>query len=286
MRSWWIRFLPQPLTHELNKEIIINKGGGRNMAIVLTNGKYYIAHDATGKIIKVRNKSEAQDFRSVERAAALKKRCCGKIKGYYPLDTVLEKMRWKEFEYVITDGKYYIGYDYESKKEIVVQDYEHSIKLKYARMISILNSLGEDIINISDWKISSVAKIECDLSAVENLDIDSLLESGYLFDVGSIVLTKRKIYLLLELAQIEREITDIYHAMEFHNYSACNGFKVYKLMQERLHHRRKIKDEIYKIDYIVSGICEELSTDQIKEKINGMEHRKYQPRALKELFEM
>ena len=76
MRSWWIRFLPQPLTHELNKEIIINKGGGRNMAIVLTNGKYYIAHDATGKIIKVRNKSEAQDFRSVERAAALKKRCC------------------------------------------------------------------------------------------------------------------------------------------------------------------------------------------------------------------
>lgn len=32
MRSWWIRFLPQPFTHELNKEKIINKGGGRNMA--------------------------------------------------------------------------------------------------------------------------------------------------------------------------------------------------------------------------------------------------------------
>jgi hypothetical protein len=26
-------------------------------------------------------------------------------------------------------------------------------------------------------------------------------------------------------------------------------------------------------------MCEELSTDQIKEEINGMEHRKYQPRA-------
>ena len=37
------------------------------MAIVLTNGKYYIARDEAGKIIKVRNKSEAQDFHSVKR---------------------------------------------------------------------------------------------------------------------------------------------------------------------------------------------------------------------------
>lgn len=169
-------------------------GGGRNMAIVLTNGKYYIAHDATGKIIKVQRKSEAQDFRTVERAIALKRRCCGKIKGYYPLDTVLEKMRWKESEYVITDGKYYIGYDYESKREIVVQDYEHSVKLKYARTISILNSLSDGIINMSDWKILSTVEIENDFSAVENLDIDILLESDFLLDVGSVLLSKRKIY--------------------------------------------------------------------------------------------
>lgn len=256
------------------------------MAIVLTNGKYYIAHDASGKIIKVQRKSEAQDFRTVERAIALKRRCCGKIKGYYPLDTVLEKMRWKESEYVITDGKYYIGYDYESKREIVVQDYEHSVKLKYARTISILNSLSDGIINMSDWKILSTVEIENDFSAVENLDIDILLESDFLLDVGSVLLSKRKIYVELKLAQVEREVTDIYHAMEFFNYGVCNGFKMYKLLQEKLIQRRKIKNEMKKIDYILSGMYNELSAEQILDNIRRMDHRKYQPRALKELFEV
>lgn len=256
------------------------------MSIVLTNGKFFIARDEAGKIIKVRNKSEAQDFQSVKRAVDVKRKCCGKTKGYYVFDTALDKMRRKEPQYVLTDGKNYIGYDHISGKNIVVSDYEHSVKLKYTKIVTILNDLSEDILQISDWKIVSAAEIEEDLSSVKNLDIERVLESDTLFDMGIITLSKRKIYLVLELAKVEREITDIYHAMEFHNYSACNGFKMYKLLQERLLHRRKIKDEIQKIDYIVSGICEEISVNQIMEKIHGMDHRHYQPRALKELFEM
>ena len=256
------------------------------MAIILTNGKYYITRDEAGKIIKVRNKSEAQDFHSIKRAVDVKKKCCGKTKGYYVFDTDLDKMRRKEPQYVLTDGKNYIGYDHISGKNIVVSDYDHSVKLKYTRIVTILNDLSEDILSISDWKIVSAAEIEEDLSSVKNLDIERVLESDTLFDMGIITLSKRKIYLVLELAKVEREVTDIYHAMEFHNYNVCNGFKVYKLMQERLHHRRKIKDEIQKIEYIVSGICEEIPTNQIMEKIHGMDHRKYQPRILKELFEM
>lgn len=256
------------------------------MAIVLTNGKYYIARDEAGKIIKVQNKSEAHDFQSVKRAVDVKKKCCGKTKGYYVFDTALDKMRRKEPYYMLTDGKNYIGYDHISGKNIVVSDYDHSVKLKYSRIATILNDLSEDILSISDWKIVSAAEVEEDLSSVENLDIDRLLESDTLFDIGIITLSKRKIYLVLELAKVEREVTDIYHAMEFHNYNVCNGFKMYKLLQERLLHRRKIKDEIQKIEYIVSGICEEIPTNQIMEKIHGMDHRHYQPRALKELFEM
>lgn len=50
------------------------------MAIVLTNGKYYIAHDAAGKIIKVRNKLEAQDFHSVKKAVDDKEKVLRKNK--------------------------------------------------------------------------------------------------------------------------------------------------------------------------------------------------------------
>lgn len=38
------------------------------MAILLTNGKYYIAHNRTGAVIKVSDIEQAQDFYSVERA--------------------------------------------------------------------------------------------------------------------------------------------------------------------------------------------------------------------------
>lgn len=256
------------------------------IAIILTNGKYYIAHDLTGRIIKVQKKCEAQDFKSVERAVKFKKKYRGKSKGYFPMDTIFYKMWRKEPQYVLTDGKHYIGYDHNLRKNIVVDDYAYSVKHKYTRIVTILNGLCEDILRMSDWKITSTVEIENDLSTVENLNIDSLLESEYFFDAGSIVLSKRKIYLELELAGIEREITDIYHAMEFYNYNMCSGFKMYKLMQEKLIQRRKIKDEMQKIDYMISGIFDELPGEQILENIRQMDHRRYQPRVLKELFEM
>lgn len=255
------------------------------MAIVLTNGKYYIARDEAGKIVKVRNKSEAQEFRSVKRAVDAKKKCCGKTKGYYVFDTALDKLRRKEPQYVLTDGNNYIGYDHVTGKNIVINNYNYSVKLKYTKILNILKNLSEEL-SISDWKIVSVAEIEEDLSSVEDLDIEQLLESESVFDIGFITLSKRKIYLMLEFSKVEREVTDIYHAMEFHNYNVCNGFKIYKLLQERLHRRRKIKDEMQKIDYIFSGICEEIPAEQIIDKIHGMDHRQYQPRVLTELFEV
>lgn len=60
------------------------------MAIVLTNGNYYIAHNATGAIIKVSDIDQAQDFYSVERAIRQKEKHPGKCKGYYFIDTSIQ----------------------------------------------------------------------------------------------------------------------------------------------------------------------------------------------------
>ena len=57
------------------------------MAILLTNGNYYIAHNNTGGIIKVATIAQAQDFHSVERAITQKNKCPGKCSGYYFIDT-------------------------------------------------------------------------------------------------------------------------------------------------------------------------------------------------------
>lgn len=66
------------------------------MAILLTNGKFYIAHNRTGAVIKVADIEQAQDFYSVERAIYQRKKAPGKCAGYYYIDTsengTVEKM--------------------------------------------------------------------------------------------------------------------------------------------------------------------------------------------------
>ncbi len=57
------------------------------MAIVLTNGSYYIAHNETGAVIKVSDIEQAQDFYSVEKAINQKRKTPGKCAGYYYINT-------------------------------------------------------------------------------------------------------------------------------------------------------------------------------------------------------
>lgn len=57
------------------------------MAIVLTNGKKYIAHSSTGAVIKVSNIEQAYDFYSVERAIRQKNKAHKKCAGFYYIDT-------------------------------------------------------------------------------------------------------------------------------------------------------------------------------------------------------
>lgn len=61
------------------------------MAVLLTNGASYIAHNSTGAVIKVLDIKDAQNFRTVERAREQKKKAPGKCAGYYCMDTDREE---------------------------------------------------------------------------------------------------------------------------------------------------------------------------------------------------
>lgn len=69
------------------------------MAILLTNGKCYIAHSNTGAIIKVKDIEQAQDFHSVERAIHQRKKAPGKCSGYFYIDTEKGKAKIKRKSY-------------------------------------------------------------------------------------------------------------------------------------------------------------------------------------------
>lgn len=184
--------------------------------------------------------------------------------------------------YLITDGKRYIGCDSETKENIIVNSFKRAIKLKYNQINTIYNKLTDSLLKDGEWKIMSSIEVKNDLSdAIVEIDVDEMMES---LEMDFDLLVKRKKVLELELLEIEREITDIYHAMEFYNLDAAKGYKIYKMMQERLIRRRQNKDETLKIDYILSGGIKGLTNKQTRKHFESMENRQYQPRALKELF--
>lgn len=80
----------------------------------------------------------------------------------------------------------------------------------------------------------------------------------------------------------ELEIEDIEHAAEFYNLDASHGYQLYKLLHDARVRRRKCKNAIAWIDFILEQRPERFDPSA---RIVGTRSRDYAPRALPELFE-
>lgn len=109
------------------------------------------------------------------------------------------------------------------------------------------------------------------LSDLNGLEIDAL---------------QRKEELIRELSQIDKELTDVNHYIEFCNLNAAQGYKAYKMIKERRIKRRSIKNELNVIGVILGNKISEIANGEVQKCIIGMDNRKYEPRVLKELFDM
>lgn len=96
----------------------------------------------------------------------------------------------------------------------------------------------------------------------------------------------RKEELLGELSKVDKELSDINHYIEFVNLNAAQGYKAYKLIKERRIKRRSIKNELAVLEIILGKKISESITDEINKSVEGLDERTYEPRVLKELFDL
>lgn len=96
----------------------------------------------------------------------------------------------------------------------------------------------------------------------------------------------RKDELVEQLSNVDKELCDIYHYVEFCNLNAAQGYKAYKMIKDRRIRRRSIKNELDVLAIILGKRISETATDEIQKCIAGMDNRTYEPRVLKELFDM
>ena len=98
--------------------------------------------------------------------------------------------------------------------------------------------------------------------------------------------TKRKKELCKQLSDVDKELSDLNHYIEFCNLNAAQGYKAYKMVKERRIKRRYIKNELAVVNTILEKKLSDSITEDIGKVIRGLDERIYTPRILNELFDM
>lgn len=89
----------------------------------------------------------------------------------------------------------------------------------------------------------------------------------------------RKETLLVELSNIDKQISDLEHEIEFVNKpNACMGYKMFRQLKDALIERRTIKDEIIVVGAILNSKVGSLTGEYMDKTVEGLQHRKYKYR--------
>lgn len=96
---------------------------------------------------------------------------------------------------------------------------------------------------------------------------------------------QRKEALIVSLSDVDKEISDINHYIEFGKFNAYQGYLAFNMLKSRLKKRRKIKDELHILTQLGECKLNSAMLKEIKLSISKLSTREYQPRKLKELFE-
>ena len=114
--------------------------------------------------------------------------------------------------------------------------------------------------------------------------------SKYIVSVLSEAVAKlncRHLELSDELSKYDRQVTDVEHYIEFNigKLNARDGWKAYKLLQDVLVARRKVKDELQILQVVKDKMALPDDIENIHTRVQELESRRYEPREFKYLFE-
>lgn len=78
----------------------------------------------------------------------------------------------------------------------------------------------------------------------------------------------------------------MWNIIEFCNLNAAQGYKAYKMIKERRIKRRSIKNELAVLDIILNKKIGESVSNEIIQAVEKLDRRTYEPRVLKELYDL
>jgi hypothetical protein len=191
--------------------------------------------------------------------------------------------------YIITDGTQYIS----TKNGIhSVQNIKQATDMTLLKASNILKTIPKTLSQIADWSILPLPEKSENTSNndsnfrydVEYMDLDTVIDSIKQLSTQAEKLTKYNKSINSHLAEVNLEIEDMYHYIEFNTLNAAQGYKAYKMLKERLIKRRYLKDEQILLESIQEKNMLTYTQEHLENEINKLESRNYRPRVLNELF--
>ena len=183
--------------------------------------------------------------------------------------------------YVICNNGYYLRKE-EGKRYAVVTSIDKATKWDAANKVeNICSRMQKDLrkYNLKPQLIKEENLPE--LSEDMEYDIlDKVQEISIFVDE----LENRVPYLKKKIHEVDLEIVDIEHAAEFYNLNAAEGYKLYKNLHDARNKRRKYKDDLEKINYVLESSCKSKDMKNLQKRIVGLDNRKYKPRINSKLF--
>ena len=188
--------------------------------------------------------------------------------------------------YIITNDRNYLTID-NNQNLIACSNIDKAKKFTKEKVDNVLNNLPKPLKNLG-YKSKLLYDLTDDFEHIYNTDTNVLLnEIDSTFKKFEEYFSKLIVIrdsLGDELSKIDLEIEDILHSIEFYNVNAYQGYKLYKLIQEKRIKRRRIKNFLEVVGYIENKDIKDILSSNISKTINGITDRKYTPRQLQELF--
>ena len=151
----------------------------------------------------------------------------------------------------------------------------------------ILREAENEEITGSVKRIADVRESDC---YETRFDVEEIDWKYYIEDLINFCSDLRQYQVNLNylLSQVDKEICDIMHYIEFNSLDAANGYKMYKMLRDCRMRRRKIKDDMEMVDASLQALGDQTLLEKLKiclKRMESLDYRQYHPRVLTELFE-
>jgi len=194
--------------------------------------------------------------------------------------------------YVLTNGQNYIS----KKGKLTTKIKEAKVFANISQAAKAKQNIKRTYKKIGLWQVSEAPDdltcqsniSECDTTynttrnkVTSKFETDKSTKSYVLAESISSSykeLINYKLYLENLISKKEAETQDILHFVEFYDLNACEGYMIYKRLQQIRLERRFAKDELIKVNTFLQSDFQKIDLTPKKEK------RSYTPRELVELF--